>query len=411
MTERKTDLMKRLLQASTTRGEQRKHDPDRERQARPFFPIALSMALLAAFLAAPASLTSAGAAPLTSMGVKAFPSAEGYGKNAVGGRGGRVFEVTNLNDSGPGSLRTAVDSAAPRIVVFRTGGTIKLQTPLTISSPFITIAGQTGTGGGISLRNDPSNGRPSIRILTHDVVIRHLRVRPGPSAHTTDVLDAVQIGKNAYNVVIDHCSMSWAVDENVNTWDTTHDITVQWSIISEALNESVHPEGAHSRGFLVGGDGEGSQRISIHHNLFAHNDKRNPQLSNNGYDDVVNNVIYNYGRVAIQSTDVDDQVEFNVVGNYVKPGPDSSPKRYGLDLYPITGLGWQAHVGGGNIGPIRQGSPTWNWGSSNRRTARTQSLPPSQPNPSRPLRPTKPTLPCSTQPALRCRCEMPLMLE
>lgn len=284
--------------------------------------------------------------------VKAFPTAKGFGAESVGGRGGRVIEVKNLHDSGRGSLRAAIETTGRRIVVFRTGGMIKLESSLRITSPFITIAGQSAPGGGIALRNDPSLAKPSIQIRTHDVTMRYLRIRPGPSARPSDVLRGLGIGEEAYNVIVDHCSVSWGVDTNLSVWDQAHDVTVQWSIISEGLNDSVHPEGPHSKGFGMGGEGTGSYKISVHHNLFAHNDNRNPQVSNNGPVEVVNNVIYDYGVKAISSSDIDDRVELNLVNNFVKPGPSSDRERYGLELHPESGLGWAVYVSG-NISPKR----------------------------------------------------------
>lgn len=175
----------------------------------------------------------------TASSVPAFPGAEGFGANSVGGRGGRVIEVTNLDDSGPGSLRAAIEADRPRTVVFRVGGTIELQSGLEITNPFITIAGQTAPGGGITLRNDPSNADTSLKIETHDVVIRYIRSRPGPSTELHGTLDAITIGNQeggTYNVIVDHSSFSWATDEVVNSWYDAHDITIQWSIVSEGLH-------------------------------------------------------------------------------------------------------------------------------------------------------------------------------
>ena len=193
-----------------------------------------------------AGLGSAGIAT----GVPAFPGAEGFGSASVGGRGGTVIEVTNLNDSGPGSFRAAVEATGPRIVVFRIGGTIELQSTVLLTNPFITIAGQTAPGGGIAIKNtlffnryeDPSG---SLDIRTHDVIVRHLRIRPGagPAGTSGSECDAIQVYGNCYNVMIDHCSLSWAVDENFSSWGNPHDFTVQWCIISEGLRNSVHSKG------------------------------------------------------------------------------------------------------------------------------------------------------------------------
>jgi pectate lyase len=284
--------------------------------------------------------------------VKAFPTAEGFGAKAVGGRGGRVIEVTNLNDSGSGSLRAAVEASGPRIVVFRTGGTITLLRPLQITNPYITIAGQTAPGGGIALRNDPSNTRASLLLQTHDVIVRYLRVRPGPSTLPTSVGRGIGISKDAYNVIVDHSSVSWGVDTNMTIWDQAHDVTVQWSIISEGLNNSVHPEGPHSKGFGMGGEGTGSYNVSLHHNLFAHNNARNPEVHNNGFVELVNNVIYDYGQRAILLSDLMSHQEVNAIGNYVKSGPISDPNVYGVHMRNVTGLGLSVYVRG-NISPQR----------------------------------------------------------
>jgi pectate lyase len=349
----RTDLINRLQRQTLRTAIGRRENGNDIHQARVVSRFLFAVALLMPLLAPAGLASNALASPAAE--VKAFPSAEGFGKSSVGGRGGRIVEITNLNDSGLGSLRTAVEATGPRIVVFRTGGTISLLTPLRITSPYITIAGQTAPGGGIALRNDPSNTKPSLLVQTHDVVVRYLRVRAGPSTLPTSVGRGIGIAKDSYNVIVDHCSVSWGVDTNMTVWDQAHDVTVQWSIISEGLNNSVHPEGPHSKGFGMGGDGTSSYNVSLHHNLFAHNDHRNPQVSNNGSVNVVNNVIYNYGVKAISSSDVRSRVEFDVIGNYVAPGPSSDRDRYGLELHPITDLGWTVHVSG-NISPQRPDS-------------------------------------------------------
>jgi len=273
----------------------------------------------------------------------AFPGAEGFGANSVGGRGGRVIEVTNLNDSGSGSLRAAVEASGPRIVVFRVGGTIELQSSLIITNPFITIAGQTTPGGGITLKSG-SNVNTALGIEAHDVIVRYLRVRPGAGGQ-----DGIGVFYNkAYNVIIDHTSISWAVDENVSTWYDPHDVTIQWSIISEGLNCSTHPDGCHSMGMLLGSDG--SRNISVHHNLFAHNAGRNPRVKTSGTVDVVNNLIYNprfeggWGPSHVSSDYAN--VPINYVGNYYKAGINSGTADYYLSGYGAIYLE-------GNITPKR----------------------------------------------------------
>lgn len=272
--------------------------------------------------------------------VPAFPGAEGFGAHAMGGRGGRLIEVTNLDDSGSGSLRAAIEDSGPRIVVFQVGGTITLQSDLEITAPYLTIAGQTAPGGGITLRGNPAHAVTPLQIRTHDVVIRYIRSRPGPSTKMNDTVDALTIGNRnggVYNVIVDHCSFSWATDEVVNSWYDAHHITVQWSIISEGLHCSTHPDGCHSKGMLLGG--KGSNSISIHHNLFAHNHERSPRIKTNGLVDVVNNVIYNskfsggWGPSHITGF-----VPVNYIGNYFKLGAGSSAGDYYISASDPTAI-------------------------------------------------------------------------
>jgi pectate lyase len=300
----------------------------------------LSIASLVVAAAAVAATTAAPQAlPVpTVVAGKAFPGAEGFGTDTPGGRGGQVCAVTNLNDSGPGSLRSCIDLAGPRYVVFRTGGTIVLETRLNVVQPYLTIAGQTAPGGGITLRMDPASptGLGTMDVLTHDVVIRYLRFRPGNGTTGKDSDDALAIvNPGVYNVVVDHCSFSWAVDENVNTYDGTTNITVSNSIIAEGLNNAGHPLGPHSKGLLAGGIG--AHNVSIHHNLFVSNVDRNPQVSGVSVADVRNNVIYNYGTgsgtgvTLVSSSKGAPRV--NWVGNFYKPGPGSDPNRAEFATY------------------------------------------------------------------------------
>lgn len=282
--------------------------------------------------------------PQASRSIPAFPGAEGFGANSLGGRGGQVIEVTNLKDSGPGSLRAAIEAKGPRVVVFRVGGTIELLTRIRIENPYITIAGQTAPGGGIAIKNHPSNIRSPLEIKTHDVVMRYIRSRPGPSSKPSDTIDALTIS-GGYNIIIDHCSLSWATDENVNTWKDVRDLTIQWSIIAEGLDKSSHPKGAHSKGMLLGS--EGAERISIHHNLFAHNYDRNPDINVTGVVDLVNNVFYNAARwTEIKDKYGNGRQQVNIVNNYYKLGPDSGKKGYEVFYYSNTGRRPQVYVKG-----------------------------------------------------------------
>jgi pectate lyase len=248
----------------------------------------------------------------------AFPGAEGFGSFATGGRGGRVIEVTNTNDSGPGSLRAACEAKGSRTVVFRVSGTIDLKTPIEITEPYLTIAGQTAPGDGICLK------RSQFEVYTHNVIVRFLRSRPGNISGQE--MDAMGIGRNAHNVIFDHCSATWSVDECLSPTGSISNITVQWCLIGEALNKSVHHKGAHGYGSLVRAVGG----VTLHHNLWVNNIARNPRLGD-CYGrgtwptfDVRNNVIYNWG--AVCSGMAGDHFNANYVGNYLRPGPNSSKK-------------------------------------------------------------------------------------
>ncbi len=248
----------------------------------------------------------------------AFPSAEGYGKYSRGGRGGVVYEVTSLDDSGPGSLRAAVEASGPRTVVFRVSGTIILESPLRIENPYLTIAGQTAPGGGICLRKHP------LIIDADHVIIRYLRVRPGDESGGDH--DAVS-GRFVKHIILDHISASWSVDECVSVYQCDS-ITVQWCMVSESLSRSNHIKGSHGYGGIWG-----SNYGTYHHNLLAHHSSRNPRMaSGSGYTDYRNNVIYNWGFNSCYGGEGQQPgmekfnfSEFNMVANYYKPGPATEP--------------------------------------------------------------------------------------
>ena len=266
------------------------------------------------------------------VGLPVFPGAEGFGTRTIAGRGGKVIEVTSLADDGPGTLRAALNEPHPCIIVFRVSGVIELKSELQILSPFVTLAGQTAPGGGICIKD------AGIAIMTHDVLIRHIRVRPGNKGPVdADINDAISImgkygGQNddAYNIVIDHVSASWGEDETVSTWYGAHDITISWCIISEALNRSRHRKKTHSAGLLIG---DSSYHVSIHHNLLAHNDFRNPLISKGGTHDIVNNVIYNWGILPAEICDYDSNTFLNFIGNYFIAGPSTNPGPFEI-LFP-----------------------------------------------------------------------------
>jgi len=305
------------------------------------------------------SMTALSTAEATQL--PAFPGAEGFGSMTPGGRGGRVIEVTNLDDSGPGSLRAAINASGKRIVTFHVSGTIKLESGLVISNPFITIAGQTAPGAGITLRGVSSQVNALITIQTHDVVVRYIAFRAGPPSTGDGMMILASDAHDTYNVVIDHNSFSWAVNRNFATWYDIHDVSIQWNIFSEGLNCSIHNKGCHSKGVLLGGyasdetkEKPGARNISFHHNLMAHNGERNPYIEAAGVIDVVNNVAYNpfgtFSHIDMVYQIAPDWV--NYIGNYFKPGPNTEVK-YGIKaINPgIPGAGIFVQ---GNIGPQRE---------------------------------------------------------
>ena len=305
------------------------------------------------------SVTEMGTA--TPLLIPAFPGAEGFGAMTAGGRGGRVIEVVNLNDSGPGSLRAAISADEKRIVVFRMAGVIELESDLEITNPYITIAGQTAPGAGITLRGINSNVEALIKIETHDVVVRFLTLRAGPPSAGDAMLILASDIHETYNVVIDHSSLSWAVDRNLATWYDVHDISIQWNIFSEALNCSINPKGCHSKGVLLGGyasdenkNKPGANNISFHHNLMAHNGERNPYIEAGGVIDVVNNIAYNpFGTFSHIDMIYQLAPDFvNYIGNIYKPGPNTEVK-YGIRAINGGAAGAGIFVQG-NIGPQRE---------------------------------------------------------
>lgn len=262
-------------------------------------------------------------APPLRDGPLAFPGAEGFGAHARGGRGGRVIFVTTLADSGPGTLREAIDAKGPRTVIFRVGGTIELKTALQIREPFITIAGQTAPGDGICLHGAADT---LTLVNTHDVIVRHLRVRTGFSgtgdAHEGDCISCYA----SQDFILDHCSASWGTDETISCTETCDRYTVQWCFMSEALNFY-----GHSMGSILGGD-----RSTWHHNLYAHCRTRNPRFAGLCRADFRNNVIYDWGDAAGYG----DFRAVNYVGNYLVPGPSTKqkPPRFILgDSYVLPG--------------------------------------------------------------------------
>lgn len=272
---------------------------------------------------------------LVMSGLLAFPGAEGYGANTVGGRGGEVVRVTNLNDSGQGSLRWALENVSgPRIVVFEVNGTITLKKQILIDDPYVTIAGQTAGGEGITIEGS------RIRVKADEVIIRGLHFRPGDGAVGMDPSDrdGLFIGTTDFqidNVIIDHNSFSWAIDENFTINGNVHNLTASNNIIAQALSKSIHPEGEHSKGMLISNwaslQSDYNAYITITKNLFAGNMARNPEVRAGQNIEIVNNYMYNYGSsdhvVAVGGGSNGTLVTtVKIVGNVFQPGPSSSSK-------------------------------------------------------------------------------------
>lgn len=236
----------------------------------------------------------------------AFPGVLGYGAEAQCGRGGDVIYVTNLNNSGTGSLRDALEEVGPRTIVFNVSGTITLTQGIFIQNPYVTIAGQTAPGGGIQLRMAPDyagTGSP-LTIRTNDVCVFYLKVRPGPGAPAPNggqpdcIAIASTAERHAYNIMLDHISCQWAIDKGIDIGSPyddpdafrSHHITIQDSIIAQNLHCATHDEGCHSKGMTLGGM---NHSVSIIGNLWAANHERQPLVHAVGRTDVINNYIYN----------------------------------------------------------------------------------------------------------------------
>lgn len=251
-----------------------------------------------------------------------------------------MIVVSNLNAEGKGSLREAIEAAGPRIIVFEAAGVIDLGwKSLHIRNPSVTIAGQTAPSPGITLI------RGGISITTHEVIIQHLKVRPGDGGRqrgSGTAVDAISTGKGAYKVIIDHCSASWGTDENITAsgprfdgenpeeWrrNTSHEVTISHCIIANGLNNSVHEKFEHSKGTLIHDNATG---ILLYGNLYANNVDRHPLCKGGTQTAIVNNMIFNPVKFVIHYARVTGQWKgreavtglMSVVGNYIQYGPDS----------------------------------------------------------------------------------------
>jgi hypothetical protein len=287
--------------------------------------------------------------------IPAFPGAMGGGEYAIGGRGGKVITVTNLNDSGPGSFREACETGGARIVVFNVAGIIQLKTPLIIRAPYITIAGQTAPGDGVCIAGE------TVWANTHDVVVRFMRFRRGQ----TDVgrRDDSFGGNPVGNIMIDHCSCSWGLDENISFYRHMFDpgagikeeklptvnVTIQNTISAQALDTYNHAFGS-----TLGGE-----NCSFLRNLWADNAGRNPSIGWNGVFNFVNNVIYNWNHRSVDGGDY--TALYNIINNYYKPGTVTSKGNVGHRiLKPESGRAKLGYLVFGRVyanGNIMEGYP------------------------------------------------------
>lgn len=271
--------------------------------------------------------------------VPAFPGAEGYGKYTVGGRGGKVYVVTTLEDYDKGetpiegSFRRAVEKKGSRTIVFAVAGNIYLKRKLDITKDSITIAGQTAPAPGVCICGH------QVRIKANQVVLRYLRFRLGDiNQEESDALSSnASTEKGRFNdIIIDHCSVSWSTDECASFYGNER-FTFQWNIVSESLRKSIHAKGSHGYGGIWGGKG-----ASYHHNLLAHHDSRNPRFDHPGVGDIAgvvdfrNNVIYNWGNNSAYGGQCRT---INIVNNYYKPGPATAKSKRSRIFAPEAGVG------------------------------------------------------------------------
>ncbi|MDZ7627736.1 MAG: hypothetical protein U5J99_04910 [Parvularculaceae bacterium] len=252
--------------------------------------------------------------------------------------------MTNINEAGKGSLRACVDAKGPRTCIFRVSGTITLKnSSLKVTNPYLTIAGETAPGGGVALRNGPRQIRPTIEILTHDVIVRHLRVRPGP--HTVEACCSGAIGLytvEAHDIMLDHISASWGSDETIDAEEATN-VTFQWGIVSEPLLDGGPGKSGRARNMLFTKSGN----VSIHHSLFAMGRFRNPQIKpgyENAVADIVNNVLYSpEWEYVVSFGDEWSAVSANIVGNYKIAGTLIDSDRL-THLFKESGNGFSVYA-------------------------------------------------------------------
>lgn len=338
----------------------------------------LRLMLLSLVLAGTSGAFALAQSPAADTPLTAFPGAQGWAAATPGGRGGRIIRVTNLSNDGPGSFREALAAEGPRIIVFEVGGVIDLERQtLRITEPFVTIAGQTAPSPGITFI------RGGIDISTHDVVLQHIRVRPGDAGQTWMSgwdEDSVSTQRGAYNVIVDHCSLTWGTDENLSAsgprftgttpeeWraGTSHAITFSNNIIAESLAYSSHSKGEHSKGSLIH---DNVTDLLIVGNLYAHNYERNPLFKGGVHGVIVNNLIYNPGPRAIHYNLAPEEWGdhpyqdglMSAVGNVLIAGPSTPVNR--MAFLMIGGAGDLRYYGRDNVAVDSRGEPLHMFGS------------------------------------------------
>lgn len=347
------------------------------------FAVALNIILCAALMAVPVDAAAAARhaarhkpvpkpAAAASPPLLAFPGAMGWAAATPGGRGGQIIKVTTLNADGPGSFLEALNAKGPRIIVFEVGGVIDLdKRNVRVTEPYLTIAGQTAPSPGITLIRGES-----IAIVTHDVIVQHLRIRPGdagqPKAQGYST-DGIRTDEGAHDVIIDHCSVTWATNKNfavsgprfdgkdVNEWrqHTSHRVTVSNSIIAEALARATHWKVEHSKGALIH---DNTTDILLVGDLFAHNYERSPLFKGGVHGAIINNLIYDPGQRAVHYNLIANEWtihpyqtgEMTAVGNVLRAGM-STPMP--LAFLEIGGAGDLEYYGKDNIAVDKVGNP------------------------------------------------------
>lgn len=333
--------------------------------------VAVVAGLVAAVAAATAFSAESPVAESAAVARPAFPGAMGWAAATPGGRGGQILKVTTLDGDGPGSFKAAVEAKGPRIIVFEVGGVIDLGgKTLTIKEPFLTIAGQTAPSPGVTFI------RGGIDIATHDVIVQHIRVRAGEAGFAKksgNDFDSISTRGISYNIIVDHCSLTWGTDENLSAsgprfvgktpdeWraGTSRNITFSNNIIAESLAHSTHAKLEHSKGSLIH---DNITNILIVGNLYAHNFERNPLFKGGVRGVVVNNLIYNPGQRAIHYNLMGEEWgdepwqlgQLVAVGNVLRGGMDTAEH---LAFLEIGGDGDLEFYGRDNIAVDRYGRP------------------------------------------------------